>query len=148
MALIRITKKFDFEMAHALMCYDGLCKNIHGHSYKLWVCVIGQPLKNNDSPKNGMVIDFSVLKNIVKKLIVGKYDHSLMLNANMPKNLINTLKDNYEKIILMELQPTTENMIVEIAEILKSNLPENIKLFSIRLCETDSSYAEWFASEN
>ncbi|MCD6113185.1 MAG: 6-carboxytetrahydropterin synthase [Bacteroidales bacterium] len=148
MTLIRITKKFDFEMAHALMGYDGLCKNIHGHSYKLFVTVTGQPLQDDKSPKNGMVLDFSLLKDIVKKSIIEKYDHSLVLNSNMPESLIKPLKKNYERIILMQSQPTTENIIIEIAKILKSKLPKNVKLFSIRLYETDSSYAEWYASDN
>ena len=148
MTLIRITKKFNFEMAHALMGYDGLCKNIHGHSYKLFVTVTGQPLQDDKSPKNGMVLDFSLLKDIVKKSIIEKYDHSLVLNSNMPESLIKPLKENYERIILMQSQPTTENIIIEIAKILKSKLPKNVKLFSIRLYETDSSYAEWYASDN
>lgn len=148
MTLIRITKKFDFEMAHALMGYDGLCKNIHGHSYKLFVTVTGRPLQDDKSPKNGMVLDFSLLKDIVKKSIIEKYDHSLVLNSNMPESLIKPLKKNYERIILMQSQPTTENIIIEIAKILKSKLPKNVKLFSIRLYETDSSYAEWYASDN
>lgn len=92
MTLIRITKKFDFEMAHALMGYDGLCKNIHGHSYKLFVTVTGRPLQDDKSPKNGMVLDFSLLKDIVKKSIIEKYDHSLVLNSNMPESLIKPLK--------------------------------------------------------
>ena len=44
---IRITKKFAFETGHALYGYDGKCKNVHGHSYKLSVTVIGQPISDN-----------------------------------------------------------------------------------------------------
>ena len=68
-------------MAHALYGYDGLCKNIHGHSYRLWVTVIGNVLDDSKSVKNGMVLDFSLLKKIVKPEIVDKFDHSLVLNA-------------------------------------------------------------------
>ena len=67
-------------MAHALYGYDGLCKNIHGHSYRLWVTVIGNVLDDSKSVKNGMVLDFSLLKKIVKPEIVDKFDHSLVLN--------------------------------------------------------------------
>ena len=63
--MIRITKKFKFEMAHALHGYDGLCKNIHGHSYKLWVTIKGEVLKESTHKKNGMVLDFDLLKRIV-----------------------------------------------------------------------------------
>ena len=61
---IRITKQFNFETAHALYGYDGLCKNVHGHSYKLYVTVIGDPIDDTNHKKNGMLIDFSDLKKI------------------------------------------------------------------------------------
>ena len=64
---IRVTKEFPFEMAHVLWNYDGPCKNVHGHSYRLFVTLSGFPTDNKDNPKNGMVIDFSDLKSIVKK---------------------------------------------------------------------------------
>ena len=66
MSKIRITKKFTFEAGHALYGYDGKCKNVHGHSYKLYVTVIGVPIADKDNVKYGMVIDFSDLKSIVK----------------------------------------------------------------------------------
>ena len=59
--MIRITKEFKFEMAHALYGYDGLCKNIHGHSYRLWVTVRGEVLEENGSKKDGMVLDLSLI---------------------------------------------------------------------------------------
>ena len=58
--MIRITKEFKFEMAHALFGYDGLCKNIHGHSYRLWVTIKGNILKEVNHTKDGMVLDFSI----------------------------------------------------------------------------------------
>ena len=82
--MIRITKEFKFEMAHALHAYDGLCKNIHGHSYRLWVTVKGKVKNDHGHTKDGMVMDFGGLKEIVKPEIVDKYDHSLVLNANSP----------------------------------------------------------------
>ena len=66
MTKIRVTKSFGFETGHALYGYDGLCKNVHGHSYKLYVTVIGSPIDDQNHVKNGMVIDFKDLKTIVK----------------------------------------------------------------------------------
>ena len=83
-------------MAHALYGYDGLCKNIHGHSYRLWVTVIGNVLDDSKSVKNGMVLDFSLLKKIVKPEIVDKFDHSLVLNANSPTLILTSLQ--FEKV--------------------------------------------------
>ena len=72
--MVRITKEFKFEMAHALHGYDGLCKNIHGHSYKLFVTVKGKIKNDNGNAKDGMVLDFDVLKSIVKPEVINKYD--------------------------------------------------------------------------
>jgi 6-pyruvoyltetrahydropterin/6-carboxytetrahydropterin synthase len=147
MTTIRISKEFTFDMAHALLGYDGLCKNIHGHSYTLVVTVIGSPMQDADSPKNGMLIDFKDLKNIIRQQIIDRFDHALVLNSATPKDLLDMLMGNYDKIVLMEYQPTTENMIAEMAEHIRELLPENLKLYSLRLRETPSSYAEWFAED-
>ncbi len=66
MSTIRITKQFNFETGHALYGYDGKCRNVHGHSYKLSVTVIGTPITDTAHVKLGMVIDFGDLKKIVK----------------------------------------------------------------------------------
>ena len=76
---IRLTKEFNFEMSHVLHAYDGLCSNIHGHSYRLFVSVLGEPLNQKDNPKDGMVMDFGILKEIVFKEIVQRLDHALVV---------------------------------------------------------------------
>ena len=84
--MIRITKKFDFEAGHALFGYDGKCKNLHGHSYKLYVTVIGEPINNPHNVKNGMVIDFGDLKRIVQEQIIEAFDHAMVFNELSPTN--------------------------------------------------------------
>lgn len=145
---IRISKEFKFEMAHALPGYDGLCKNIHGHSYELIVTVAGRPINDANNPKNGMVMDFGQLKKIVRENIVDKFDHSLVLPNGFNPTLVDELKSNYERIILLDYQPTSELMIADFAERIKNNLPENIDLKYLLLRETVTSYAEWYADEN
>ena len=145
---IRITKEFKFETAHALLGYDGLCKNIHGHSYELLVTVAGYPLKEIGHPKLGMVMDFGDLKKIVRKEIVEPFDHALVLRSDVSETLVTELKKNYEKIILLDYQPTSEMMLIDFAERLKAKLPQNIDLKYLMFRETVTSYAEWFADEN
>ena len=147
MTIIRLSKEFTFDMAHALLGYDGLCKNIHGHSYTLVVTIKGTPNPDPGSPKTGMLIDFKDLKNIVKENIVNKLDHALVLNEDTPAELMSMLQKNYDKIVVTPYQPTTENMIADIAGQISALLPSNLKLHSLRLRETPSSYAEWFASD-
>ena len=148
MTKIRVTKRFHFEMAHALFQYDGLCRNIHGHSYNLQVTLIGEAKKQPGHPKDGMVLDFGDLKKVVKSKIVDRFDHALMINSLFSKEQINLLKQTSERIIVVDFQPTSENIVTYISEILKQHLPSGVSLLSIRLYETVTSYAEWFASDN
>ena len=143
MSIIKITKQFSFEMAHALRNYDGLCRNIHGHSYKMDITLAGQPLHDETSPKNGMVMDFGDLKKLVNEEIISLLDHALGLNAKTDAQLVEVLKQNYEKIVTVDFQPTTENLLNFIAEKIKTRLPNDVKLSCLRLRETDTSYAEW-----
>lgn len=145
---IRITKHFDFETAHALWGYDGKCKNIHGHSYHLYVTVIGEPMEDSNHPKNGMVLDFGDLKKIVNEQIVDVFDHATVLNKNSPhKELAKTLENHAHKIVLVAYQPTSEKMLFDFAERIIAQLPENVFLHSLKLYETANSYAEWFAED-
>jgi 6-pyruvoyltetrahydropterin/6-carboxytetrahydropterin synthase len=68
-------------MAHSLWNYDGPCKNIHGHSYKLYVTIIGKPSEDSSDPKNGMVIDFSDLKKIIDENVIDYFDHSVIISS-------------------------------------------------------------------
>ena len=145
---IRITKEFNFEMAHALWNYDGNCKNIHGHSYKLFITIIGKPINSINNPKNGMVMDFGELKKIVNKNIIVPHDHALALNGNSPHKNIFKNEVVFKLLQLKNYQPTCENMVIEFAEIIKTKLPKSVKLYSVRLYETATSYAEWFANDN
>ena len=144
--MVRITKKFKFEMAHALHGYDGLCKNIHGHSYKLFVTVKGEIKNEKGNAKDGMVLDFDVLKSIVKPEIINKYDHSLVLNANSPHSEIDL--SAFEKVFFLPYQPTSENLVADFALKIKSKLPKGVELYKVVLSETATSFAEWNSQDN
>tara|TARA_R110000737_G_scaffold349301_1_gene385167 strand:- start:761 stop:1210 length:450 start_codon:yes stop_codon:yes gene_type:complete len=149
MSNIRITKQFNFETGHALYGYDGKCRNVHGHSYKLSVTVIGRPITDASHVKLGMVIDFGDLKKIVKEDIVDIFDHATVFNKNTPHvELAKELTDRGHNVILADYQPTSENMVIDFAAKIQSRLPKNISLFSLKLQETDTSFAEWYASDN
>jgi 6-pyruvoyltetrahydropterin/6-carboxytetrahydropterin synthase len=144
MSNIRITKIFRFEMAHSLWNHEGKCKNIHGHSYILHVTLTGDKINAKGNPDDGMIIDFGKLKNIIKNNIIDIFDHSFIINENSPQSdKINGLSD-FDNIIKVPFQPTSENLICHFAELIKKSLPNNTNLYSLKLSETDSSYVEWF----
>lgn len=145
---IRVSKEFHFEMAHALWKYDGLCKHIHGHSYKLLVTIIGEPIEDSNNQKRGMVLDFSDLKAVVKGPVVDFFDHSLVIYRGAENYLPTEPNEMYEKVHLVDFQPTAENIVLYIADKVKARLSPDVDLFSVRLYETATSFAEWYASDN
>ncbi len=142
--MIRLTKKFTFETAHALFGYDGKCKNIHGHSYQLEVTVIGKIITDEQHPKRGMVMDFSDLKQIVNQQIVHPFDHALVLEKNSPYQALGKkLEEEQQRIIYTDYTPTCENMLYDFVNKLQPNLPQNVYLQKLSLHETQNSYCEW-----
>ncbi len=144
---MRVTKEFGFESAHALWNYDGKCKNVHGHSYRLFVTVIGTPIADENNVKLGMVLDFGDLKKIVNQNIIDRFDHALVLSNKAEIKNIREVNQMFDRFEVVNYQPTCENFIVDFANIIKDKFPSNVKLFSLRLYETPSSYAEWFADD-
>ena len=148
MSKVRITKQFTFETGHALYGHDGKCKKIHGHSYKLDVTVIGQPINDSKHVKNGMVIDFGDLKTIVNQEIVHPFDHATVLNVSSPhKEIADEMESRGHKILRVNYQPTSEMMILDFAVKIEVKLPKHLKLYSLKLRETDTAFAEWYAQD-
>ena len=146
---IRITKQFNFETGHALYGYDGACRNVHGHSYKLFVTVVGSPNSDSSNVKYGMVIDFKDLKKIVKEEVVDVFDHATVFNKNTPhKELAMTLKNSGHKVILADYQPTCELLVIDFRSLKLKNVFQPIfRLHSLKLQETESSFANWYESD-
>ena len=136
MATIRLTKEFTFEAAHALEGYDGACREIHGHSYRLFVTVKGRPCEDTAHPKCGMVMDFGDLKRIVGEEVISRLDHAFVLRrseANAP--LARVLGERF-------------HMLADFAARIRRLLPAGVELHALRLHETATSFAEWYAEDN
>jgi 6-pyruvoyltetrahydropterin/6-carboxytetrahydropterin synthase len=145
---IRVTREFTFEMAHVLYNYDGPCRNVHGHSYRLFVTVAGIPVKDISNPKNGMVIDFTDLKNIVIGEIVNVFDHAVVVSSDFDREKTEMMSRTFGNTVIVDYQPTCENLVADFASKIRKHLPAGIVLHSLKLYETAKSYAEWFAEEN
>ena len=146
MSKIRITREFSFEGAHALRGYDGKCSHIHGHSYRMAVTVIGEPVAEENSPKKGMVIDFTDLKRIVNETITDRFDHALVMSRD--SSLADQIEKVYGNVIIVDFQPTSEMLVSYFAKIISERLPEGVKLFCIKLWETRNSCAAWYSEDN
>mgnify|MGYP000507109487 CR=1 FL=1 len=140
MKKIRVSKEFSFETAHALDMHQSKCRNIHGHSYKLTVTVLGLVNEDNSQPDVGMVIDFTDLKNIVNAEVVDKLDHALILKSD---SRFKGIEEHNEKTIYVDYHPTCENLLKEIVEVISVKLPEGVTLVYAKMNETANSYSEW-----
>lgn len=145
---IRVTREFTFEMAHVLWNYDGPCRNVHGHSYRLFVTISGKPVNDKMNPKNGMVMDFTDLKSIVLKEVVNVFDHAVAVSRDFDSEKIEMLTKTFGNTVIVDYQPTCENMVADFAGKIGKHLPEGVSLHSLKLYETAKSFAEWHASDN
>lgn len=119
--VMRIGREFTFDSAHHLLNYDGACANVHGHTYHLHIMLLGKV-------KDGFVIDFKLLKEIVQEYVISKLDH---------KDLNKVLDFN----------PTAENIAVKIWEVLDPVIDEvfrgRVVLERVKLYETPGSFVEY-----
>lgn len=146
MNLTSINKTVRFEAAHRLMNHPGLCSNLHGHSYKIEVSVC---IGTRDIDKNtGMVMDFSDLKKIIKENIIGHFDHATVLCFNDPLEPIIRKTIPGIRIVSLDREPTAENMgnmmIDELIPVIRASIFCEVKWISIKIWETEDSYAVCF----
>ncbi|WP_027339209.1 6-pyruvoyl trahydropterin synthase family protein [Halonatronum saccharophilum] len=146
--MLSLTKEFSWDMAHMLAHHEGLCKNLHGHTYKMEVKV-GRDKGSlaQTGPDAGMVIDFKGLKRIVKKEVVDPLDHGFIYWANSPDRVeievAKVLKQAGRKVVKLNYRPTAEMMALDFFKRLEDKfIGEGIKLLEIKLWETPTSYAQ------
>ncbi len=142
--MIRLTKIFHFETAHAIHGYIGACKNVHGHSYELHVTVAAPNSETTFIPAPGFLIDFKDIKRIVKAAIVEKFDHKLILSSSFVKE--NPSFVSQDNLLIWEAEPTAENILLYVVQVMQKELPDSIRLAHLKLYETKDSYAEWIYS--
>lgn len=143
--MIRLTKIFHFEMAHAIHGYLGACKNIHGHSYELHVTLGTSIIQKKYIPSPGFIIDFKQIKNLVYSCIIEKFDHHLLLSEDYIAQ--HHAIRGYENLIVWEIEPSAENILIYMQQVIQEKLPIDIKLVHLKLFETKDSFAEWLIDD-
>lgn len=132
---MKIAKEFRWEMGHRLPEHFGLCKNIHGHSYKMMVQFEGELNKDQ------MVIDYYDVEKIINP-IIQELDHAFMVNKD-DKVVLEFLEKMNSKKVIVDFDATAENICkFMLTRISGEKLPENIKSIKVRIYETQFDYAE------
>jgi 6-pyruvoyltetrahydropterin/6-carboxytetrahydropterin synthase len=134
--VIEITKKMTFEAAHFLEGYDGLCGQIHGHSYGVEITLTGERLA--DGQERGMIMDLTRLKKIAQPLI-DNLDHSLLVEHPVQ---IADGPPAVERVRVLGFRPTTENLALWIAMQLQERIGDEAVLARVRVVETATSWID------
>ena len=149
MGKVSITKEFSWDMAHLLAGHEGLCRNLHGHTYKMQIEVTRktEDVINSEINCKGMVIDFKDLKQLVVDKIVEPLDHAFMYWVNSTEPLEHEIAEilikNNRKVAKVNYRPTAEEMAMSFFSILtKELMPLNLKLKAVKVWETPTSFAE------
>jgi 6-pyruvoyltetrahydropterin/6-carboxytetrahydropterin synthase len=134
--MYEVTKEVTFDAAHLLYDHAGLCKNLHGHTYKLQVS-----LQSASRNSQGMVVDFAEVKSLIQKNILDIFDHSFICNqqSEIDMQIAYVLERNKMKIAYFDGNATAESMASLFKELLEESLPFRV---AIKLWETPTSFAE------
>ena len=134
-----VTKTVKFDAAHVLTNHQGLCKNLHGHTYRVDVSVT-QP----DGSGKDMVIDFKDLKAIANEVICDRFDHAFVYNtaSSGECEIAAVVEKNGMRTVAIPFRSTAENLARHFYESLKPRIPG---LSAVKVWETAESCAEYVA---
>lgn len=132
-----VTKTVKFDAAHILTNHQGLCKNLHGHTYRVDVTVAQVEGEAAD-----MVMDFKDLKALATEVICDRFDHAFIYNTVSPGEceIAAVVKKNGMRTVAIPFRSTAENLSKMFFEELSSRIPG---LTSVRVWETAESCAEF-----
>lgn len=135
--MITVTKTVKFDAAHVLTNHQGLCKNLHGHTYRVDVSVSGK-----EGDESDMVIDFKDLKHIATEAICDKFDHAFIYNTTSEgeKEIAAVVEKNGMRTVALPFRSTAENLAKMFFEDLVKRIPT---LAAVRVWETADSCAEY-----
>jgi len=138
-----VTKTVRFDAAHILTDYDGRCKNLHGHTYRVDVSV-GDASKPVDGTQADMVIDLKALKAIVGEVVLDRFDHAFICNMRSEGecDIAAAVERQGMRVAKIPYRSTVENLARHFYELLKESLPG---LVSVKVWETADNCAEYRA---
>ncbi len=135
--MITVTKTVKFDAAHILTNHRGLCKNLHGHTYRVAVSVT-----QSEGRKGDMVIDFKDLKTIAEELICARFDHAFIFNATSEgeREIAAVVEKHGMRTVSLPFRSTAENLAAYFYGELRKRIPE---VSAVKVWETEASCAEY-----
>ncbi|MXS85714.1 6-carboxytetrahydropterin synthase QueD [Nitrosomonas sp. HPC101] len=141
-----ITRKFEFDAGHRISTHQSQCRNLHGHRYVLEVTISGGIITDTGAPEQGMVMDFSDVKRIIREALVDQWDHAFLVYAGDIRVLEFLQSMDDHKTVVLEVQPTAENLALIAFDILhhmfRDRYAGRLALEHVRLFETPNCWAD------
>ncbi|AMV38452.1 6-pyruvoyl trahydropterin synthase family protein [Planctomyces sp. SH-PL62] len=131
--MYRVTRQIEFCYGHRLLDYDGKCRHLHGHNGLAVVTLEGPDLDGR-----GMLVDFSDIKRKLQRWIDDELDHNMILRRDDP--LLATLQERGERVFVMDVNPTAENIARLIYEQGKT---AGLPVVEVVLWETPNCFATY-----
>ena len=148
---MQITRRLEFDAGHRIPDHRSQCRHLHGHRYAIEITLAGTVLNEHGNPENGMVMDFSRVKDLARQHIVDAWDHAfLAYREDSPLvALLAALPDH--KTVLLEAVPTAENLARIAFSILdpvyRANYGNQLRLERVRIYETPNCWADAMRSD-
>ena len=143
---MQITTRLEFDAGHRIPNHKSQCRNLHGHRYALEITLSGDIIHQKKASEDGMVMDFSDVKNIARESVIDVWDHAFLVykDDKTVLDFLNSLENH--KTVIFPSVPTAENMAAEAFRILKNQYKDtygnHLKLERVRLFETPNSWAD------
>lgn len=141
-----ITRRLEFDAGHRIPDHRSLCRHLHGHRYALEVTVSGDLTRLDGDPRNGMVLDFSEVKSVMRECVVDVWDHAFLVYRGDEKILrfLESLPDH--RTVILDTVPTAENLAQIAFNLLAPRIGElankALQLENVRLYETPNCWAD------
>ena len=137
--MLTITKSVKFDAAHVLTNHKGLCKNLHGHTYRVDVSV-----RQAEGDGSDMVMDFKDVKHICEETVLSKFDHAFIYDETSAgeSEIAAVVHRNGMRTAALPFRSTAENLARWIFEALEGRIAG---LHAVRVYETSDSCAEYTA---
>jgi 6-pyruvoyltetrahydropterin/6-carboxytetrahydropterin synthase len=143
---MRITRRLEFDAGHRIPDHQSQCRHLHGHRYALEISLMGGIIDGAGRPDNGMVMDFSEVKNIAKLHVVDVWDHAFLVWRDdlVVREFLATMPGH--KTVTLDVVPTAENLARVAFAILDPRYVDSygnqLRLERIRLYETPNCWAD------
>jgi len=140
-----ITRRLEFDAGHRIPNHKSQCKHLHGHRYAIEITLYGEVITEEGRSEQGMVMDFSDVKDIAKSKLVDAWDHAfLVYRGDQPVCKFLAGLPNHKTVIL-EVVPTAENLAQVAFDILDPAYQDiygnHLRLERVRIYETPNNWA-------